>query len=343
MDFQTLIPMLAEAGRFFAFAFAELMVLFVGISFLVGVINEYISPEKVEKVLSDKKGHGYFVGAGLGALTPFCSCSTIPITVGLLKAGAGFGPTMSFLFASPLVNPVLIGLFLAAFGLKTTSVYSAMALLMSIGVGYTLKALGLEKHIRKDAIGEVTEVACGCQPANPTAQLSSTGELPMLQAGVTPEMEALPSANAACCATATAPVASNRWARVFREAINQFKTFIPYILLGVSIGAVFHGFVPDVFVMRYAGPENPLAVPVAAVIGVPLYVRASTMVPVAMSLMGKGMSLGAVIALVIGGAGASIPEVVMLKRIFRFPILAAFLVSVFGMAISAGYVLNLLQ
>ena len=113
--------------------------------------------------------------------------------------------------------------------------------------------------------------------------------------------------------------------------------------IGIGIGALLHGFIPTGFVSEYAGPQNPVAIPVAAVIGVPLYVRASTMIPIAVSLVGKGMSLGADIALVIGGAGASIPEVVMLKGIFRVPILVAFLISVFGMAVTAGFVLNLIH
>jgi uncharacterized membrane protein YraQ (UPF0718 family) len=124
------------------------------------------------------------------------------------------------------------------------------------------------------------------------------------------------------------------------DAVGQLRSFLPYILIGVAIGALCHGFVPDNVVYRYAGPDNPLAVPIAAVIGVPLYVRASTMVPIGMSLLAKGMSLGAVMALIIGGAGASIPEMVMLKRLFRLPVLAAFVGVVFTMAVSAGLLLN---
>lgn len=343
MDSQGLMPMLKESVNFFAFAFTELMVLFVGISFLVGVINEFISPDRVKKILSEKRGHGYLVGAGLGALTPFCSCSTIPITVGLLKARAGFGPTMSFLFASPLVNPVIVGLFLAAFGLKVTGLYSAMALLMSMGVGYLLNSLGFEKHIRQDAIGISAEASCGCDTENLPVEPCCTPDLPMLQPSISSALEPAPQVDAACCPATPASVPSKRWTRIFKEAVNQFRTFLPYIFVGVGIGALLYGFVPGSFVIRYAGQENPLAVPFAAIIGVPLYVRASTMIPIAISLIEKGMSLGAVLALVIGGAGASIPEVVMLKRIFKTPILVGFLASVFGIAVSAGFMLNLLS
>lgn len=343
MDLQNWIPMMKEAVNFFAFAFTKLMVLFIGISFLVGVINEFVSPERIKKILSGKRGRGYLVGAGLGGLTPFCSCSTIPITVGLLKARAGFGPTMAFLFASPLVNPVIVGLFLAAFGLKVTGLYAGLALSMSMGVAYLLNGLGFEKHIRNDALGRTTETSCGCSSQEPSVEPCCASNSPVSQPATPFTSEAGASTGAACCTASSAPVASGRWARIFKESLNQFRTFLPYILVGIGIGALLYGFVPGDFVIRYAGPEKPLAVPFAAIVGVPLYVRASTMVPIGISLIQKGMSLGAVLALVIGGAGASIPEVVMLKRIFKMPILVAFLASVFGIAVSAGYILNLLS
>jgi uncharacterized membrane protein YraQ (UPF0718 family) len=136
------------------------------------------------------------------------------------------------------------------------------------------------------------------------------------------------------------PKAPGKWRLMLMDAVGQLRSFLPYVFIGVAIGALCHGFVPDNVVYRYAGPDNPLAVPVAAVIGVPLYVRASTMVPIGMSLLAKGMSLGAVMALIIGGAGASIPEMVMLKRLFKLPVLAAFVGVVFTMAVSAGLLLN---
>jgi len=125
--------------------------------------------------------------------------------------------------------------------------------------------------------------------------------------------------------------------RLIHESLGQFRSFLPHIVIGVAIGAFAHGFVPDELLVQYAGPGNLWAIPLAAIIGVPLYVRGSTMIPIAMTLTAKGMGLGAVIALVIGGAGASLPEVVMLKRMFRWPILATFLLSVFGIAITTGY------
>lgn len=358
--------MVKKAAGFFAFAAVEMTVLFIGISFLVGVINEFLPAEKVKNILSAKKGRGYFIGAGLGALTPFCSCSSIPITVGLLKAGAGFGPTMSFLFASPLVNPIIVVLFITAFGLKIAVIYAILALAMAVLAGYLLEGFGFNKHIKKEVFNNPIQSACCSSDStqstpNPIGQNNPFPMAPALQtesasaccSSSNPFPMAPPSQTAsACCSSASDAVEihnplaatgkTGRWQRIFKEAVTQFRTFLPYILLGIGIGSVFHGFVPKDIVVRYAGPDNPLAIPVAAVIGIPLYVRVSTMIPVSVSLIGKGMSLGTVVALVIGGAGASLPEMVMLKGLFRAPILVAFLISVFGIAVTAGFMLNLI-
>lgn len=350
METDVFLTMLKKAAGFFAFATVEMTVLFVGISFLVGAINEFLPAEEVKHILSARKGHGYFFGAGLGALTPFCSCSSIPITVGLLKAGAGFGPTMSFLFASPLVNPIIVILFITAFGLKIAVIYAVLALGIAVLAGYLLNSLGFEHYIRQNVISTPIESTYCCN--SETTQVNQNPENVIFgdQNNPFPMASVLQTATACCSSTSeavdidnphSAAAETGRWQRIFREAVNQFRTFLPYILLGIGIGATFHGFVPQDIVVEYAGPDNPLAIPVAAVIGIPLYVRVSTMIPVSISLVGKGMSLGTVIALVIGGAGASLPEMVMMKGLFRMPILAAFLASVFGIAVSAGFILNL--
>lgn len=296
-----LSEMLKDALHFFVYSTSELTLLFVGISFLVGLINEFISADKVQNILASKGGRGYLAGAILGAVTPFCSCSTIPITVGFLNAGAGFGPTMSFLFTSPLLNPIIIGLFLMTFGWKATLIYSGIALIMSVSVSFFLEKSGFSRYIRNvRIIGQTSD---------------KTAKTPM-------EIK-------------------QRIRNVAREAVKQFFSFIPYILLGIGIGSILHGFVPRELLSRYTGADNLFAIPFAAIIGVPLYVRASTMIPIGLSLISKGASIGMVVALLIGGAGASIPEVIMLKRIFKMPILAAFLISVFSMAVISGYVFNL--
>lgn len=348
MTMETFIPMAKDALGFFALTVTELAVLFIGISFIVGVIQEFVPPEKIKSLLSARRGRGYFIGAGLGALTPFCSCSTIPIMVGLLKAQAGFGPTLAFLFSSPLVNPIIVGLFFMAFGLKATIVYSILALLMAVTISFVLEKTNFKRFIKWDALDENQESCC----SKPVAEAHVAQSVETSCCG-----PIIPEPALACCTSAgdvqaasccdPAPVSpavaiaeSGRWARIFKEAVKQFRTFLPYIVFGVAIGALAYGFVPKELIVKYAGPDNRFAIPVAAVIGVPLYVRVETMIPITVALMGKGMGLGAVVALVIGGAGASIPEVVMLKHIFKGPMLGAFLAAIFSIAVASGLTFN---
>lgn len=350
MNMETIIPMAKDALGFFAFTVTELAVLFIAISFIVGIIQEFVPPEKIKTLLSARKGRGYFIGAGLGALTPFCSCSTIPIMVGLLKAQAGFGPTMAFLFSSPLVNPIIVGLFFMAFGLKATVVYSVLALLMAVSISVVLEKLNFKRFVKWDALDNNQESCCSKPEAEPSKEQIMSSDC-----GCSPPI--VPEPAVACCVATgsaqvtnyrsvasfranTAVIGSGRWARILKEAVKQFQTFLPYIVFGVAIGAVAYGFVPKELIVKYAGPDNPFAIPIAAVIGVPLYVRVETMIPITVALMGKGMSMGAVVALVIGGAGASIPEVVMLKRIFKGPMLGAFLTAIFFIAVVAGLLFN---
>lgn len=331
-----------QSLEFFVFAMIELSVLFVGISFVVGCINEFLPQQKVKKLLSGRNGRGYIVGAVLGGLTPFCSCSTIPMMVGLLNAGAGFGPTMSFLFASPLVNPVLIGLFFTLLGGKITLVYSFLALTLAVISGFILEKAGFAKYIKKGENAHEQGFGSVAGPDVPEAipPLQSITSIPSFASSTGANTELAVSG---CCEKPLVHVdvkSENRMINIFREAVAQFKTFLPYIIIGVAIGAVIHGFIPATLVSQVAGSDSILAVPVSALVGIPLYIRASTMLPIAASLIGKGMNLGAVIALIIGGAGASLPEVTMLKGLFRLPLLFAFLASVFFTAITTGFIMN---
>ncbi|SEA75582.1 hypothetical protein SAMN05660420_03088 [Desulfuromusa kysingii] len=330
MTIEVIIPMIKDALGFFLYTVTELAILFIGISIIVGVLQEFIPPEKIKVLLCASKGRGYFIGAGLGALTPFCSCSTIPIMVGLLKAQAGFGPTLAFLFTSPLVNPVIVGLFFITFGFKPTIIYSILALLMAIVISYILEKFNYQRFIKKDVLEDQQQHCC----SKPTMDTN-------LKASGYPRGEKTQTNN--CCDQASPSLETSpksRWRRIFKDAVNEFKTFLPYILFGVALGAIAYGFVPKELIIKYAGPDNLFAIPIAAVIGVPLYVRVETMIPITVALMGKGMSMGAVVALVIGGAGASIPEVIMLKRIFKGPMLGVFLGAIFLIAVTSGFLFN---
>lgn len=156
--------MIEDTLNMFVFLAVELTLLFLAISYLVGVLQHFIPPAKIQSILSTKKGKGYLVAGFLGAITPFCSCSTIPFLKGLLRANAGFGTMMVFLFASPLLNPVIIGLFVVTFGLNVTLFYFTIALGMSILAGVVLEALGFEKYVKKAAyqIPEASPCAASC-------------------------------------------------------------------------------------------------------------------------------------------------------------------------------------
>lgn len=292
---------LITAGWFFLQIAGELTILFIGITFLVGMFQEYVPAERIKKSLGGRrKGVGNVLGAGFGALTPFCSCSTIPILLGMLNVGVPFGLAMSFLIASPILNPIIVSLFVALLGWKITAIYVILTFIAAVVLGMILDRLGFADQIKSVAV-------IGGEEGGP----------------------------------ARTDIKS-RIKRSSGFAWALFKYLIPYLLIGAGIGAFIYGFVPEGFLVGFAGADNPFAVPVAAVIGVPMYVRASTLIPIGFALMGKGMGIGCIMALVIGGAGTSIPEVTLLSAIFKKKLLAAYIITIFGIAVLIGYLFNFL-
>ena len=290
---------LATAMSFFIEIAVELIVLFIGITFLVGLIQEYVPDETIKRALGGRhRILGSFLGAGFGALTPFCSCSTMPLLLGMLNAGVPFASAMAFLFASPLLNPVIVSLFILLMGWKITALYFAVTFLAAIVIGLMLDSLGFAAQVKSVA------------------------------------------AVRGCCDCEQAEDAKSRVQRSARFAFSLFRQLVPYLLLGAGIGAFIHGFVPTELISSIAGSGNPFAVPVAAIIGVPIYIRAETMIPIGLALIEKGMSTGAVLALVIGGAGASIPELTLLSAIFKRKMLAAFVLTIIAIAVAVGYLAN---
>ncbi len=333
----TLWQQAADTALYALQLFAELALLFVAISFLVGALQEWLPAEKTQHYLSAQHGRGYLIGALIGTATPFCSCSTVPLTLGLLQSGAGFGPTMTLLFTSPLVNPIIITLFWITFGVELTLLYSGMAIGMAVAISWLMDKAGFEQYLKQDLFNpEPVTVSVPLSSLKQSAPASSCCTTPQGETSVV-QFNSKPQT-----IHAATPPTPSRARRLLNDAIAQFRSFLPHVLIGVAIGAMAHGFVPDQWLIEYAGSDNFWAIPLAAIIGVPLYVRASTMIPIALTLTTKGMGIGAVIALVIGGAGASLPEMVMLKRMFHWPILLAFLASVFTVAITTGYLAQLL-
>ncbi|MGR5065724.1 permease [Photobacterium sp. DNB22_13_2] len=335
------VTMFKEAAGMFLFLAAELTVLFLVISYLVGVLQEFLTPKKIQSILSSRNGKGYFIAALLGSITPFCSCSTIPFLKGLLRARAGFGPMMVFLFASPLLNPVIIGLFVVTFGIKVAVFYFAVALAVSVIAGYVLEKLGFERYVREEAYQMAdagSSYGSSCSDTAPKAKPASscgTQAAPATSCCGTKE-EVNVEVNG--CGEAVMTVKEeSRWVRIWHSTWKDFKQVLPYLMLGILIGSFIYGFIPTDLIAKYAGEGMWYAIPVAAVIGIPLYIRAEAVIPLSAALVKKGMAMGSVMALIIGSAGASLTEVILLKSIFKNQMIAAFLAVILGMAIGAGY------
>lgn len=317
------------AGKFFLLIAGELVLIFIAIAFVVGLLMEYLPPSRVRAFLEGRfLWVQYFLGAGLGAITPFCSCSTVPLLTGLLRGGVPFGPVMAFLFASPVLNPVIVGLFLMLLGPKITAVYVGTTFFGAMLTSALLSRFGLERDVKPLAGGR--QACCA--------------------AAATPEPFAAKTNGADCCCSApnlesAVPAGvpfKVHMKRALLDAVATFKGVFGYLMLGAGIGAFIYGFFPRDLVIRLAGPGNPWSIPIAAALGVPMYIRAETVIPIGAALIGKGMGVGTVLALVVAGAGASIPEIIILNSIFKRRLVVAFVLTVFFVAVAAGYLVDLL-
>ena len=291
---------------YFCYITVELVVLFIVITALVEIILMYIPQKKISKEIEKAGFFGNVIAAGFGALTPFCACSTLPMTVGFLNAGVPFGATMSFLIASPLLNPIIIAMLGALVGIKAMLIYVAIAFLCAVFFGWGLQKVDAQKYVKNVRLKKQSCCSAGKKPI---------------------EVKNLPW--------------GQKIAIALRAGWDTLRPIFWYLIIGVALGAVIYGYMPSDWVLKIAGPDNPFAVPVAAIIGVPLYIRAETAIPIGVALMGKGMSIGAVIALVIGGAGMAIPEMSMLASIFKKKLVAMIVVVIFLTAVISGYLFNI--
>lgn len=297
---------LLETLWYFVLITVELIALFLLISALVEIILMYVPEEKIRKKLSGAGIFGNIIAAGFGALTPFCACSTIPMTVGFLNAGVPFGSAISFLIASPLLNPIILGMLGAMVGIKAMAAYFVIAFSCSVLFGLLLERLGAQRYVKNVRLKPATCCAGG--------EVVDKRSLPF----------------------------RGKVKAAFAGAWGSLRPIMGYLLIGVALGAGIYGYMPQDFVMKIAGPDNPFAIPVAAVLGIPLYIRAETAIPIGLALMGKGMSIGAVIALIIGGAGMAIAEMTMLASIFKNRLVAMIVLVIFLTAVVSGYLFNIL-
>ncbi|MBS4212369.1 permease [Neobacillus rhizophilus] len=274
----------------------ELTLLFIGISFLINLLQAFIPYKKMERVM--EKSHplvSAFVALGFAFITPFCSCSTIPVVVNLLNKKVRFGIVMIFLFSSPVLDPTIITLMMAVLGVKVAFAYTVITSLLSVIIGFALEKFGFEEQIKN-------VVVKGYQEPDKKFQLKAA----------------------------------------FIETLQLIKSVYPYLLIGAFIGAFIHGAVPTSWISTFLGGDKWWLVPIAAIIGIPLYIRLSTMIPISQIMIAKGMALGPVMALMISSAGASLPELTLLNSIFKKKLVFAFVGSVFTMSTISGFLFYLI-
>jgi len=300
---------LAEALNFFIYDSIKIMLLLFVIIYLMGIVNSYFPIDKVKNFLSRNKLYGfeYLTASLFGVVTPFCSCSSIPLFIGFVKGGIPLGVTFSFLITSPLVNEVAIGLFIGLFGVKTTIIYVVSGILLGTISGIILQSLKLEKHL--------------------------TPWVKNILANSEREQNAF---------VATKQTFSQRLPIIWIEVVTILKGVLPYVIIGIAIGGLMHGYIPEGFFEQYMSKDNLFAVPIATILAVPMYSNASGIIPVAQVLVAKGIPLGTAIAFMMGVVGLSLPEAMLLKKIMNFKLIGIFFGVVTLCIIISGYIFNLI-
>jgi len=291
--------------HFFFFDTVKIALLLVGIIFVVTVLRSFMSVERTRALLGGKRqGLGNVLAAGLGVITPFCSCSAVPAFIGFVAAGVPVGVTLSFLIASPLVNEVAIALLFGLFGIGPTLMYVGAGVTIAIGAGLVLGRMRPERWVEPF----VFETHLGGQVLDSSYGLTWDDRIQM---GV-------------------------------EEVGSILRKIWPYLLVGIGLGAVIHGWAPEEFFARYAGSGNPLAVPLAVLIGVPLYSNAAWVLPLVEALHDKGLPMGTLLAFMMAVVALSLPELILLRRVLKPRLIATFVAVVAIGIIAVGYLFNAL-
>jgi uncharacterized protein len=292
---------IADAVNFFVYDTIKIFLMLTVIIFAVSVIRSFFPPEKVKKILANKAEFvGNIMAALLGIVTPFCSCSAVPVFIGFLEAGVPLGVTLTFLIASPMINEVALVLLWGLFGAKIALIYIGTGMFVAIVGGFILGRIPAVEGMVEDYVWEIR-----------------MGEV------VLPEL-------------------------TWRDRIDQAKLHTQdilkrvslYVLIGIGVGAFIHGYAPVDFVAKYAGRDNPLAVPLAVLIAIPLYSNAAGTIPIVQALMEKGMPLGTVLAFMMAVTAISFPEMVILRKVLKVKLLAIFAGILTIAIIAVGYLFN---
>ena len=293
---------LSGALEFFIYDTIKIFLLLSVIIFAVSVIRSYFPPERTKRILSHKREFiGNILAALLGIVTPFCSCSAVPLFIGFVEAGVPLGVTFSFLISSPMVNEVAVVLLWGLFGWKIALIYMGTGLLVAIIAGMIIGKLKLEKWVEEyvykiKSMGAVIDIA--------------------------------------------KQAFKDRLVYARENTTDILKKVWAYVVVAIGIGGFIHGYVPEDFLVKYAGPQNPFGVPVAVALGVPLYSNAAGVIPIVYALMEKGMSMGTVLAFMMAVTALSLPEMIILRKVLKIKLLAAFVGIMTVTIIGVGYLFN---
>ncbi|MDD2367191.1 MAG: permease [Desulfuromonadaceae bacterium] len=291
---------IGEAVDFFIYDTLKIFLLLSTIVYVVAVIRSYFSPERTRRILSHNREYvGNVLAALLGIVTPFCSCSAVPLFIGFVESGIPLGVTFSFLISSPMVNEIALIMLWGLFGWKIAMIYIASGLLVAIVAGIAIGKLKMEKYVQ-DYVWEIKVGATEIQEQTFREKLE--------------------------------------YAREY--TLGLLKKIWPYVIVGIGLGAFIHGYAPADFLLKYAGRDNPFAVPLAVVIGVPLYSNAAGIIPIVQALMEKGMAIGTVLAFMMAVTALSLPEAVILKNVLKMRLLLTFFGIVGSAIILVGYLFN---
>lgn len=298
-----------SAVNFFVYDSIKILLLLFLISALMGIVNAYFPVERLRNYLSSHRLYGlqYLLASLFGAITPFCSCSSIPLFIGFVKGGIPLGVTLSFLITSPLVNEVAVAMFLGSFGIKATLVYVISGILLGCVGGFVLGRMHLEPYL-SDWVKQV--------------QLQSEKQTAEWEQERTSFMQRLPI--------------------VIRDSWRIVRGVLLYFFIGIGIGAFMHGFVPEGFFEQYMSRDNWYAVPLSVMLAVPMYVNAAGIVPVIEVFVAKGIPLGTAIAFMMAVVGLSLPEATLLKKVMTWRLIAVFFITVMLFIILSGYLFNFL-
>jgi hypothetical protein len=317
-----------------------LVVIIAAISIVTGFVREYIPQEKLQKKLKNQNTvKGAIMGAALGILTPFCSASMVPVAMGMIEMSAPFTTVLPFLISAPLANFVVVGIIFATFGFKVAIIY-----FLWVFCGAIIAGLTIGRSRVKNQVKNLAEIANEKKRVKATGCGTKQKAAPTCSANVTTPSCCDPLANTSgqvdatnCCAPAPANGGHSEKVRgAFQFALALFKQIAPYAILGAAISGLALAFIPSTVVAKYVGNDSWYAVPLAAIIGVPLYLRIEIAIPLLSTLLTKGMSMGAAIALLIGGTGASLPELAILSSMLKPKGIIVFTLTVFVLATSGG-------